>query len=143
MRLGYVDDKCACQTDEVSLPSSRAVISFTGANPPSVDSKARLVWTRHRIDLIKANIGQAYPFFQGHLKAGRKMYEAYTYEGRFRIESVELATKNEVLEFIKARKISKRKRPAASWMEKLEAQWCKVLLIRCPEEEQTGNPLEQ
>lgn len=123
---------------------SRAVLNYPGANPPSSEPGTHIIWTRHNVECIKQNVGQAYPLFQCRTQAGlRSQNESriYTYEGHYRIESAESATKQEVLEFVKARDQSKGEKPASVWLDKLNSHWLKVMLRRCPDNEQSGDPM--
>lgn len=93
--------------------------------------------------IIKAGVGKALPFFQCRFVSADTSRQLATYEGQHYIESVDLATKDEVLEFLKARETSKEEKPIDHWLQLLNVDWHKVLLRKCPEHEQTGNPMEQ
>lgn len=120
-----------------------AILNYPGANPPSTEPETHIIWTRHNVDTVKSNIGRAYPFFTCLSQAGSRASDnsrLFIFDGHYRIDSADFATKEEVLEFVKAREQSKRDKPASVWMDKLNSRWLKVLLRKAPE--QSGNPME-
>lgn len=125
-----------------------AIFNHPGANPPSTEPNVQVIWTRNNVDTVKASLGQAYPYFtyKPLETEGRDNTDGpqriYTYAGHYRISTAEIATKEEVLDFVKARGQSQAAKPASVWQDKLNSTWLKVTLRKCPEEEQGVNPME-
>lgn len=133
------------QADLYIVVDRRCILNYPGANPPSTEPGVQTIWTRHNIETVKDSLGQVFPFFTCTSpptnRAGDR-HRVFKYDGQYRIESATLATKQEVLDFVKARDQSKGEKPASVWLDKLNSSWLKVTLRRCPEEQQTGDPME-
>lgn len=126
------------------------------ANPPrsSQNDDTFELWTRHNFATLQHHLSnsadKALPFFHySDSEGAQQLFEFYhssfyRYLGQYRIDSVEKFPGGslEVREFIEARDESKKERTASKWKEMLSSDWIKVVVRRCPEDRQTGDPVK-
>ena len=116
---------------------------YFGANPPSTEPGTHIIWTRHNVETIRANVGQVYPYFAGASLSQAELDQnirVFTFDGHYRIDAADFATKEEVIAFLRVREQSKGDRSLDLWLNKINGRWLKVVLRKA--EGQTGNPME-
>lgn len=133
-----------------------AIMNHRDANPVSTSQTftALELWTRNNFATLEHHMStspdKALPFFHySDSESSKQLYEHYhssfyRYLGEYKIESLSKydGGSPEVRAFIEARNESKKQRTASKWKEMLSSQWMKVIIVRLPEEQQTGDPMK-
>lgn len=119
-------------------------MNYPGANPPCSVPDSHLIWTRNNITTVQNSIGGSFPLYSAlpPQDGRREGLRIFKFEGFFSIVTAEIATSEEVLEFVKTREQSKGEKPAEVWQDKLRSRWLRVLLTKSGQESQKGDPME-
>lgn len=122
--------------------ASCAILIWAQANPPCTEPGQYILWTRHNIPTVMGNIGETYPLYLTQIKRRGTV----SYEGQHRIETAEQATPEEVAALRKYRENGLGSMHKDRFLSEdgvlieRESTWLKVVVRRCPEVEQTGDP---